>query len=59
MSISAAPAPIASRASATLASVVSVPEGKPTTAMGRMPLPSRSWAQNATLCEATQTVANP
>ena len=59
MSISAAPAEMASRASRTLSAVASVPAGNATTAIGLTPQPSSRRAQSATLPDLTQTVANP
>ncbi len=59
MSISAAPARMASRASKVLALVVPAPSGKPTTAMGFVLQPCKRRLASATFPEFTQTVAKP
>ena len=59
MSISAAPARMASRVSNALALVVPAPRGNPTTAMGFTELPSRRRLASATFEVFRQTVAKP
>ena len=59
MSISCAPARIASRVSNTFALVAAAPSGKPTTAIGFVGHPASRRAASATFEELRQTVANP